>query len=280
MSEEAVQAPEEQDEGAPAWVMTFADLMSLLMCFFVLLLSFSEMEATKFKQMAGSMRMAFGVQRQMEAPDTPMGTSIIAQNFSPGKPEPTPLEEVRQTTSEEKPELLAQEEQQKKIEADASELEEVLKEEIDAGLIEIETAMDQIIIRIQEKGSFPSGSAELNEAFLPIIGKITNKLVEMPGRVVVAGHTDDIPISTFRFRSNWELSAARAASVLHELIKPGGIEPSRSEVKGLADTFPLALNDSRENRAKNRRVEIVILTGEMGGGNQLIEVNPEPVPTE
>jgi len=84
--------------GSPAWMATFADLMSLLMCFFVLLLSFSEMDVLKFKQLAGSMREAFGVQTQIKVEDIPKGTSIIAQEFSPGRPEPTPLNEVRQMT--------------------------------------------------------------------------------------------------------------------------------------------------------------------------------------
>ncbi len=84
--------------GLPAWLATFGDLMSLLMCFFVLLLSFSEMDVLKFKQLAGSMREAFGVQNQIKVEDIPKGTSIIAQEFSPGRPEPTPLNEVRQMT--------------------------------------------------------------------------------------------------------------------------------------------------------------------------------------
>ena len=86
--------------GAPAWVVTFADLMTLLMCFFVLLLSFAEMDVLKFKQLAGSMREAFGVQNRIKVKDIPKGTSIIAQEFSPARPEPTPLNEVRQFTTQ------------------------------------------------------------------------------------------------------------------------------------------------------------------------------------
>ncbi len=92
--------------GAPAWVMTFADLMSLLMCFFVLLLSFSEMDVQKYKQVAGSLREAFGVQRLVESKIMPKGTSIIAQEFSPGRPTPTPINEVRQQTTDETKENL------------------------------------------------------------------------------------------------------------------------------------------------------------------------------
>lgn len=86
--------------GLPAWMGTFADLMSLLMCFFVLLLSFSEMDVLKFKQIAGSMKFAFGVQNKIEVKDIPKGTSIIAQEFRLGKPEPMPIEVIQQQTME------------------------------------------------------------------------------------------------------------------------------------------------------------------------------------
>ena len=85
----------------PAWLATFADLMSLLMCFFVLLLSFSEMDALKFKQLAGSMSQAFGVQRDVKTKDIPKGTSIIAKEFTPGRPTPTVLKVMRQHTTDE-----------------------------------------------------------------------------------------------------------------------------------------------------------------------------------
>ena len=86
--------------GLPAWMGTFADLMSLLMCFFVLLLSFSEMDAMKFKRLAGSMAQAFGVQNKLNVTDIPKGTSIIAQEFSPGRPETTPINEIWQHTED------------------------------------------------------------------------------------------------------------------------------------------------------------------------------------
>ncbi|MCL1138500.1 flagellar motor protein MotB [Shewanella pneumatophori] len=86
--------------GAPMWLATFADLMSLLMCFFVLLLAFSEMDVMKFKQIAGSMKYAFGVQNKVEVKDIPKGTSVIALEFRPGRPEPTPIEIINQQTNE------------------------------------------------------------------------------------------------------------------------------------------------------------------------------------
>ena len=91
---------EESKPGAPMWMATFADLMSLLMCFFVLLLSFSEMDVQKYKQIAGSMKSAFGVQQQVKVEDIPKGTSIIAQEFSPGKPDPSPVDTIQQVTAD------------------------------------------------------------------------------------------------------------------------------------------------------------------------------------
>ncbi|MFT7129910.1 MAG: chemotaxis protein MotB, partial [Gammaproteobacteria bacterium] len=100
MIDEAADCPACPPPGAPGWMGTFADLMSLLMCFFVLLLSFAEMDAMKFKRLAGSMAQAFGVQNKLDLKDPPKGTSIIAQEFSPGRPEPTPINEIYQHTND------------------------------------------------------------------------------------------------------------------------------------------------------------------------------------
>jgi chemotaxis protein MotB len=275
------------EEGLPAWMGTFADLMSLLMCFFVLLLSFSEMDAMKFKRLAGSMAQAFGVQNKLNVTDVPKGTSVIAQEFSPSIPEPTPINEIWQKTQdltessldfecaqefdveqgdeakdagakvrikEKLEELVAQTEQ------DAIELAQSLHDQIAAGEVEVETRGRQIIIRIREKGSFKSASAELNEDYYDVLSEIKEVLRVKPGKIQVEGHTDNIPIRSSRFRSNWELSSSRAVSVAHELMG-NDINPRRFSVSGYSDTVPLVDNNSSENRARNRRVEIVIQQG-------------------
>lgn len=274
--------------GLPPWMGTFADLMSLLMCFFVLLLSFAEMDAMKFKRLAGSMAQAFGVQTELDVTDIPKGTSIIAQEFSPGRPEPTPINEIWQKTddmtamslevkcSEEYDieqgddgadagvKLQVQqklEELVKQTEQDAYELADALHAQIMSGEVEIETAGRKIIIRIREKGSFVSGSAELKAEYRDVMHEVQSVLVLKPGSILVQGHTDDIPIHTARFRSNWDLSSARAVSVAHELLKGNLIKPARFEVSGKAETQPLVPNTSSENRIRNRRVEIVIQQG-------------------
>ena len=260
------------EEGLPAWLATFADLMSLLMCFFVLLLSFAEIDAIRFKKMAESMKDAFGVQREIPANEIVMGTSVIKQEFSPSTvQEPTPINEIRQQTTDVEQQNLkvndalkqaVAEKIQQEVEQQAEDLREKLKKEIEEGLVTVETEERKIIIRIQEKGSFPSGSASLQKGFDEVMQRISDAVAQAPGRVVVAGHTDNIPISTRRFRSNWELSSARAVSVAHALMKNPAIDPTRVVVEGHADTAPLAPNDTPENRALNRRVELIIERGE------------------
>jgi chemotaxis protein MotB len=342
--------------GAPAWVMTFADLMSLLMCFFVLLLSFSEMDVSKYKEMAGSMKDAFGVQRDIKSKEPPKGINVIAREFSPGRPEPTQLNVIRQMTTndlrvnldlgkerhrpvatrskENEPDntenaqaraesantqssglseaqkqelqeakalagrrleekLKAEEqlaalqpqradkgvtideksldeliearaaaEKQKKLNQSARLISDALGREIKAGSVDVETAGQKIIIRVREKASFGSGQAELKEGFRPILARVAEILKNAEGKIIVAGHTDNVPIYTERFRSNWELSAARAVSVAHEMMLATNIPSERFLIQGFADTEPVARNDTAANRAKNRRVEIILQQGD------------------
>ncbi|MCR9104304.1 MAG: flagellar motor protein MotB [Gammaproteobacteria bacterium] len=281
------QDKEETKAGSPAWMATFADLMSLLMCFFVLLLSFSQMDVEKYKQVAGSMKNAFGVQNKVKVMDIPKGTSIIAKEFSPGKTTPTQRKTVNQFTTETtKPSLrvgnptapdldngeLNDAQTQKLLEeklqalilqtkADAEKLRELLKSDIEDGKIDIEANQRMITVRIREKGSFPSGSAELNAEFMPVMETLRDALRDIDGKISVEGHTDDVPISSARFKSNWGLSASRALSVTHELTKANVLDSNRFMIVGHADTQPFKPNESWQNRAMNRRVEIIIRQG-------------------
>ncbi len=405
------QKKEEAPPGAPAWVMTFADLMSLLMCFFVLLLSFSEMDRKKYKQVAGSMAMAFGVQREVPTLETPKGVTIIAQEYAPGKPQPTLERVLRQETTDDTQDYLevleaidrvqekefgeergllkgdadndnktpghkpgkmssstggdgaagqrpGSESQQadgmhagsaqgmpggnadgmpggdaqgagggegsdplsgelarllgeeklkdvedevargdddkdgggdgdgsktaQEIAKEALELERArlraivdakkqaealrraLGREVEADLLTIEAKDQGVLVKIREQGSFPSGQATLNSDFLPVLRKIAGAIISPNSEIVVAGHTDNIPISTGRFPSNWELSAARASSVVQGFIRQKLLAPDRLQLRAYGETRPLVRNDSRANRAKNRRVEIFINTLPVG----------------
>jgi chemotaxis protein MotB len=290
MADECPKCP----EGLPPWLATFADLMSLLMCFFVLLLSFAEVDAQRFKKMAEAMKDAFGVQREIPAMEVVKGTSVVMQEFSPGKPEPSPIQELRQQTADLEREFLQRDEAQeledididaakaamqaqieKEVKEQAEQLQEMLDGEISEGLLDVETEDTKIIIRIQEQGSFPSGRATLNPEFFEVVSKITDVIANTPGKIIVAGHTDNIPISTRRFRSNWELSSARAVTVVHAMLSNAAIDEGRFLIQGYADSQPLVANDTSENRAQNRRVELVIQRGEDQDSGEVIKASEE-----
>jgi len=268
---------EDSGGGSPAWMATFADLMSLLMCFFVLLLSFAEMDIQKFKQIAGSMKMAFGVQDEFELEDIPKGTSVVATEFSPGKTtDDTIIETIQQVTDQttdpslrvgegELDEAEVEKLMEQRVvallaetEADAEKLKEMLEDEVQTGKVDVESEGRTITVRIREQGSFDSGSATLKTDFKPVIERIRGALVEIPGRVSIEGHTDNVPLRGGRFESNWALSSSRALSVTHELLADDMLNEERLMVVGFADTRPFTSNDSAVGRAANRRVEIVI----------------------
>ncbi len=283
--------------GLPAWMGTFADLMSLLMCFFVLLLAFSEMDVLKFKQIAGSMKFAFGVQNKLEVKDIPKGTSVIAMEFRPGKPDPSPIETIQQQTVEMTQQMLEFQagdedsaggrreqrgnqrggESQSTAKKDSASAERAadqlqinelvkkiaqqLEQQIIDGAIELESLGQQIIIRIRENGSFPSGSAFLQPKFKPIIQEIAELLKDVPGEITVSGHTDDYQVSNELYSNNWDLSAMRAVAVASEMQKVSGFDKNRMVVVGHADTRPLVPNEDTDSRKRNRRVEISIMQG-------------------
>jgi len=242
-----------EDSVAP-WMATFADLMSLLVCFFVLLLSFSEMDVDKYKKIAGAMSEAFGVQSRIQAESIPKGTSVIAKEFSPGRPEPTARRVIRQQTTADSQHSL------RVGAAQAGLLRELLKDGIEANKVEVDSAANGIIVRIREQGSFASGKAVLNPELVPLVRRLHTALAEIAGTISVEGHTDNVPITSPVFESNWELSVARAMSVARELMHGDQLEKERFMVVGRADTRPIQPNDTLENRAANRRVEIVVRT--------------------
>ncbi len=293
MTEECPKCP---PEGLPAWMGTFADLMSLLMCFFVLLLSFSEMDVLKFKQIAGSMKFAFGVQNKIEVKDIPKGTSVIAMEFRPGRPDPTPIETIQQQTIEMTQQMLefqagnedsaggrqkqrgeqrggaaqktaseqstaSSKASQKQTNERLKKVAQLLEKEIVDGSIELEALGQQITIRVQENGSFSAGSAFLQPQFIPILRKIGALLADIPGDIEISGHSDSQQISNELYRSNWDLSSQRAVAVAEELRRAQGFDESRMSVVGKADTAPLLADNEPESRRRNRRVEISINQG-------------------
>ncbi len=357
----------------PAWMPTFADMATLLMAFFVMILSFAEMNVPKFKQISGTMKNSFGVQRLIPTVEQPKATSVIAQNFSPAMAQPTVLDTVKQETTDETQkdvELKTETEtnpepSDEQTQAEAKKVAEALAEEIQKGQVEVSTDGekvvvqlkesltsktapeggggsgekgqqqsgvvsqesielfakiadvqstvsrpiearqsstgptgessgvseeeiqarlaqikndlsseisegkaevfrdgDNIVIRLAEQGSFVSGKADLQPGFLPLLEKVGKTISTGEGNVKIEGHTDNVPvIENPRFQSNWDLSGARSGAVADYFIKRGGVDPGRINVSGHADTKPVGPNDTATNRAKNRRIEVIVSGG-------------------
>ena len=280
--EDFFEEEDDDDEGNPdGWMVTFSDLMSLLLCFFVLILSMAEVDIIKYKQLADSMSEAFGVQRDMELESVPKGTSVVSTEFRPGIPDETIVDVVQQVTQDQtrnslrignpdapvadekdvRDEVLTYDEMMELIqetELDAEMLRRLLRTEIDQGQIDVESEARTIIIRIRERGSFTSGSALLNTSFVGVIDKIASALTQIEGKIAVEGHTDDVPINTFAYPSNWDLSAARSVSVVRRMLNISTLRPDRVTASGFADTRAQAINSTAEGRARNRRVEILV----------------------
>jgi len=260
--------PKKCVEGAPTWIVTFADLMSLLLTFFVLLLSFSVMEVDKFKKIAGAMSDAFGLQSMDKK------SGIIELDGSPAAgatkhvvPIPIPEMEVTEQVAPDEEDIVEGKEEPVQVVPDKAaekakrtfnDLQTVMANEIASDVMDIIRAGNVTVVRFPDKVSFPSGSGEFKDDFLPILTKFLTVLQESEGQILISGHTDDLPISTDQYRSNWDLSAGRAISVAHYILQYTSIDPSRITVQGFADSRPLVPNDSPENRSKNRRVEITI----------------------
>lgn len=213
-----------------SWMITFADLMTLLLCFFVLLLSFSELDREKFKIITGSLRHAFGVQSIEEVMAIPKGMDMIRRNFN----DPMFVEEI--------------------LKAKIRSAIRIARME---GNLRVREDEVSVTVSFPNRVLFDTGSARLKESALPVLDIFREVILSTPNSVRVVGHTDDVPINTLQFPSNWELSSARAASVIRHLLAKGHLSANRFTAVGYADTVPVAPNDSPENRAKNRRVELV-----------------------
>lgn len=262
--------------GSPAWIVTFADLATLLLTFFILLLSFAEMDLEKYRAMANSMTVALG--------GTPT-LSPVPSDMPGGRPLSMIATEPALPASRQIPELIderAEGEAPTRILAGiidlASALIRELETEVASGDLSVNYDQEQVIIRFAEEAAFRSGEAQMKPEMIPVLERVVEVLSFCTGDVLVAGYTDDRPISSGRYRSNWDLSAARAVSVVHELVLNREVPAERVVAAGRAETNPLVANDTPENRARNRRVEIAIRNPQcdntMATGNLPVEITP------
>ncbi|WP_404366319.1 flagellar motor protein MotB [Marinobacter sp.] len=247
--------------GAPSWIVTFADLATLLLTFFILLLSFAEMDVEKYRAMANSMSSALGSSRVL---DEDIGGSPLTLIESDTVSLPDPEDATR-----DEPEFIDERggagtvtRVPEGVVELSSRLIEELEPEVASGDLTVSYDTEKVIIRFSEDATFRSGEATIKPDMIPIIERVVGVLSRCSGEVLVAGYTDDRPVVSGRYRSNWDLSAARAVSVVHELVLNRQVSAERVTAAGRAETNPLAPNNSPENRARNRRVEIVIRSPE------------------
>ena len=245
-------AEEDEDEGIidddgpqiPPWVMTFADLVTLLMVFFVLLFAMGSIEDEKWRLVKESLRDALGTEDIPRA-GTRQGLDVIQ-----------PL--VREETLDAVDEVGAM--VSKEIEEISSEVEEFVYKNKLAGQVEVESDERGAIITISDKILFPAGTSRMNYEGTKTVKQIFELLDQFNYDVIIEGHTDDSPMQSSKFPSNWELSAARAADVARILVRQG-FDPERISIQGFAEFRPKVPNDRPENRAVNRRIEIVYQRG-------------------
>ena len=345
-------------KGSPAWMATFADMATLLMAFFVLILSFAHVNVPKYKEVSGSMRSRFGVQVLVPIVEAPTADNIVATQYRQQATEPTAanvLEEQRSREEQPQDEELDTDDGVGESTTNAREIEEILRDEIAEGRVEVsveegtvviealeqneltqdtgkisqdtilllskisdiqsdtdslvrvegsqfvssgQSNVDQsefggasqrsedqleqirsnlseeitqglaevfrdgesIIIRLTDQSGFESGSANLRTDFTSLLDSVGDSLAGASGLIQIEGHTDNVAMSFGnRYRNNWDLSSARAASVADYLQDGGGIAPGSMVIKGFADTRPIASNDTATGRSENRRIEVVVL---------------------
>ena len=228
-----LQDDDEAPAGAPAWIVTFADLMSLLLTFFVLLLSFSSTKAAKFEAVAGSLREALGLRSELDLSDLPERRELI--------------ERLEIQRAEQDPSVSPNLEQ---------ELKKLLAELGGRGRGVAALSSEGIVLSISGDLMFSSGETTLSPEAIQVLNRIANYVLQADRPLDVVGHTDNIPISTPLFPSNWELSAARAGSAVRYLVQRG-VDPQRIRAIGRASTRPVASNSRVEGRSLNRRVEFI-----------------------
>ncbi|MFK4763722.1 OmpA family protein [Desulfobaculum sp. SPO524] len=238
---DAVNAPkrkdeEPQEEGLPAWLATFADMMTLLLCFFVLMLSFANQDLANFRTLMGSIRDAFGVQQKR-----PEATFAAYS--------PTRLESKGVKLNQEQRVVLDLTMQLRAMIEDDTELKRSTG---------VTAEREGVLVRVETAFLFAPGKAELRPGAEKMLENVLKIMKEYNFNCVIRGHTDDREEAGSIYPSNWELSSARAAAALRWLVEKGGVAPRRLKAVGYAGTRPLVPNDRAEDRARNRRVEFLL----------------------
>ena len=242
-------------ENHERWLVSYADFITLLFAFFVVMFASSQTDKGKAQQVSDSVNRALDENKIATAIAGILGGTPDdkgkgnAQMKGPGGMQVPVVKPGSSGTDPRIQELLPS----------VAILKEQLRREIEKGMLEVSLEPRGLTVSLRQAAFFPSGQDTIEIGTLPIFQKLAEAIKRLPNKVRLEGHTDSDPIRNARFRSNWELSAARAVALLELFTERYSIDPRRLSVAGYADTVPIAPNQSSEGKARNRRVDVVIL---------------------
>jgi chemotaxis protein MotB len=243
------------------WLISYADFITLLFAFFVVLYASSQMDKHKMGNLANSIQTAFQELGVFDA-----SSSRVAK----GDSRPASVADVNAIKDMLNPNPFA-----KQVKALQSELETALAPEIEKHTVTVQANREGIVVSLRETGFYESGSANLRPSSTESIDRLAAVLQAHTEALRIEGHSDNQPIHNARFDSNWELSTARAADLVKLLITRYNFDPARLAASGYAEFHPVSPNDTPDGRARNRRVDVVILNPQPSE-RHLLDVSPAP----
>ena len=241
--------------GLPGWMATYGDMVTLLLCFFVLLFAMSTVDANKFKNAIYAFRGTFGV---MTGGATLNPADLVSSAKMEGMGSSFKYQTIAKKIKGDMEKFAGQQRSGEKAQNDSDNIEKEIAQAINESFT-IEVTARGIVISVAEQFLFDSGRANLKENAGPVLDLVLETISSLPNAISVEGHTDNVPINTFQFPSNWELSGARAASVVKYFLSKKPEMSERVSIAGYAETKPKAVNTTVQGRSANRRVEILIL---------------------
>ena len=242
----------EQHANHERWLVSYADFITLMFAFFVVMFAASQTDKGRAKQVSESVQKALSEGQVAAAVSAILGGAVDdkgkgnAAMKGPGGVNAKPNAEAEHKTFAE---LLPS---MRSLSSD-------LKEEIASGKVQVHLEARGLVVSLTEAGFFPSGEDTVNPNAYPSLVKIAEAMKKVPNPIRLEGHTDPVPIHNSRFHNNWELSSARAIATLELMTSRFGVPEKQLAVIGYADTSPVVSNDTDEGRARNRRVDVVIL---------------------
>ncbi|MEF3305420.1 flagellar motor protein MotB [Paenibacillus sp. GYB003] len=243
-------------QSSERWLITYADLITLLMIFFVIMYAMSKVDVAKYESLAQALQLQFA-----DGPSiVPKGAGIMGEAIPRESPDPAVRE---RQSAENDAEREARNQKEEELQNLLKVVREYIAEQRLEGQVSAKDTSRGIAITLNDLFLFDLGKADLKPGAYPVLEKLASLFPKLNAKVGIEGHTDDLPLATGSlYQDNWGLSQARSVSVIRYFVNSAKLEPATFISSAYADTKPVAPNDSEANRQKNRRVEIVVLRGE------------------